>query len=204
VRWRPTLQTLVARGAALVLAGLIVQLIDIRIDGVDVVHDVAGALLVVLGLIVLWRPRVTPSLDRRFAWCLVVAGVSGAGTILFEAGELTPRTEAFFVLVSVLGLYLLTVAMVELTAVAGLSTSADSWRRSRWLVSRILGVKIVLDLLVFVAGEPPPSWDPLLLLLLLFVFVAVIVPVAHVLVSLVRTRREALEIALSGARQRAQ
>lgn len=163
----------------LVFWGALINLIDVRINDVDLLHDVAGMLLVSAGAWKLASLRVDAGYRRGMLFAAVVALLSLAAAALEPARH--PLVRGYAELVGLLEVAAMAVAcamMIRLSRAAELPDVAADWTRTwkwfLWIDVGLLGLLRASGTLWLLAGRPslplsgihPSAWIAGLLLFL--------------------------------------
>lgn len=190
----------VRAGLTFILWGGLIVIVDVAMNGFDLVNDWIGWALVWWGLArILIATRSSPS--RAWLWAVVGLSLLYAPLSATPAGDPNPPPGAGTFLLGVLGL------LGALCFCAGLRslTSGDqrlaevhhSWHRSLWLIALLWGVPEIVIIAVFRA-------DPLSVGQLTSESLAVVVPLlvaaslaalVHMALSTLRTRRALADFA---------
>lgn len=191
-----------AISATRLLWGTAIILIDLEFETVDVVNDLIGMLLVVVGLTRLadWASTHAPhhlreiAIARWFGWAALLLTLAqqavalGAGTTdpTFVAGSLDPL-DIGLGLVQLAGTLLVVAVLGTVTQRAGWERSARSWRATRtWFLAG--GAVVVVAGGIGLLAEAPVFAVP--------VVAAILGAALHLCVSLYRTERDATAAAL--------
>lgn len=177
-----------AKAARLLLFGTLIIVIDLRIEGIDLINDLAGAGLVIIGVAGL--PRAVPQPIGLHRPLLVLAGVGLAAAI---AEQFDPESVLSSLLAwsNVIGAWLTARFLAEAFAAEGNDIFAAQWSASErlllWLgIVPIIGLSIVGRLIDAGGTGPGP--------LAIVTFVLAVLPLLHLLVSLYRTSQPSIEL----------
>ncbi|HEX7896938.1 MAG TPA: hypothetical protein VF950_04215 [Planctomycetota bacterium] len=144
----------------LIFWGALINLVDIRVNGVDLLNDIVGTTLVATGAWTLSALRVDEIYRRGMLFAKVVAILSLAGAVL-ELARPTPFTRGCAEAVGLLEIAGMTVAcamMVRLSRAAELPDVAAHWSRTLkwflWIEVGLLGLIRAGAALWLAAGRP--------------------------------------------------
>lgn len=145
------------RDLLLFVAGLLVFLLDLRVGGLDLLHDVVGAGLMLAAVFSLARFEGPGRYGRALGVAKGAAGVVLVVTILSEpplvaVGLLAGVARSVGLVLGVVGLHALTLAMEDLTLAAGMVEPARRWGCAGWLVVVLNEVPIAIMYALGVAG----------------------------------------------------
>lgn len=169
-----------------ILTGTLVIVLDVSIDGFDLVNDTLGALVVVGGILLLIGVVDAPGNRRRTRWLVVVAGAGVLCSLTDQLG-----LTAFAGWTQVVGAALLATVLATVLAAEsgheGWSEAARRWQLNRRLVVWLwLIPAALLEVLVRVGLDG--SYESPLALPLVIVALA---PLVHLIVTLLHTARVA-------------
>ena len=171
-------RTALSRVAWLLLLGTLVVVVDFRVEGFDLVHDIAGAVLVIAGVIGL--RQAVPQLARFHLSLLVLAGIALLAAI---AQQIDPDNPAALALgwPNVIGAWLTARLLAEAFDGEHDDIMAAQWSASERL---LLWLGIVPIVGLAIVGWLIESAEDTLALVTL---VLALLPLLHLLVSLYRT-----------------
>lgn len=152
----------------LVFWGALINLVDVRVNGVDVIPDILGMILVTAGAWKLAGLRVDATYRTWTRFSAAMALLSLLAAVL-ELAKPTPFTRGYAELAGLAEVAGMTVAcamMVRLSRAAELPDVAADWARTLkwflWIEAGLLGLLRAAAALVALTGARPPipSWPP--------------------------------------------
>jgi hypothetical protein len=175
--------------------GLVVITVDISVNGLDLIHDLVGAVLMVLAVPKLNALRASTgatAIRKRVILLMVVNAVFDGVLSLVPAQGLHPLVWFVLLALGFAWMHQLAVFMVHHAADLSAARLEASWRTTRFVV--VVASTVALPALVILTSVDDGNGDAVVLLLavLATTFAAVI----HLLVSLRRTWRGSAELAL--------
>jgi hypothetical protein len=184
----------------LVFWGGILCLIDVTVNGFDLLNDVLGMLLITIGVFRLGAIPVARSNARGMTFVKLVAVLSTLLTFLNQFTFVKPPPLAFvwatFGLVELAATIVFCAAMRRVCGVSGLAGPAASWKTTTVLFVVLhalpLGCLYVAVLIAVLAGT---SFHTKLGPEALLVLIPLFIPLIHFFVSTSRMRRAALKAA---------
>jgi hypothetical protein len=181
----------------LVFWGGLIWLIDIKINGFDLLNDLLGAILLAIGVAKLARFQIS---DRylRIMWGVKLVAVLSIPVVIMKMIGLAAPWLMFllslFGVIQLAAIVAFCVCMRWLCLDAGMMRSAQSWRMTLILIVVLLAGPFALFLVVgMIMTLGRGSWHirleaPMALLLLAIV----IIPIIHLFISTSRMKREAI------------
>ncbi len=174
---RPALSTV----ARLLLFATLIIVIDLEVQGIDLINDVIGAVMVIAGMVRLRKAAPEPS--RYHPPLLVLAGVALVAAV---AEQIDPENIVASALAwsGVIGAWLTARLLAEVFAAEDDDTFAAQWSASERLLLWLGVIPIIgLSIAGWFIGSVDAGIDPISVVLV----VLGLLPLLHLLVSLYRT-----------------